>query len=170
MSIFGRRKDAAPAAPQAPAAGTTLPIGAPVPGTAVPLAEVADQVFSSGALGSGAAVRPSSGQVTAPVDGVVVSVMPHAYGLRADSGVELLVHVGIDTVNLDGAHFTPAVIQGQRVALGDVLLDVDLPGVEAAGYDTTTVVLVTNTPVFSQVTAAAAGLVEAGDPLFTVVV
>ncbi len=180
MSIFGRRKDAtpaasapaaatAPAAPQVPAPGTVIPVGAPVSGTALPLAEVTDQVFSSGALGGGAAVRPSAGRVIAPVDGVLVSVMPHAYGLRGDCGVELLVHVGIDTVNLEGAHFTPAVTQGQRVARGDVLLEVDLGGVAAAGYDTTTVVLVTNSPTFAEVTAPVTGDVAAGGTLFTVV-
>ncbi|MFE4635755.1 beta-glucoside-specific PTS transporter subunit IIABC [Streptomyces sp. NPDC056773] len=122
--------------------GEAFEVTAPVEGTVVALADVPDPVFSAGTLGDGAAVVPSSGEVHAPIDGTVVSVLPHAYGLRSPEGVEVLVHIGIDTVRLGGEHFTTAVRQGDQVRLGDPLGEVDLAAVEAAGYDTTTMVIV----------------------------
>jgi PTS system beta-glucosides-specific IIC component len=146
-------------------AGSTV-ITAPVAGTVIPLSEVADAVFASGALGAGAGVLPSSGHVVAPVSGVVVSAMPHAYGLRSDDGVEVLVHVGIDTVKLDGRGFTPHVRQGEQVRAGDPLVDVDLTVIETAGYDTTTVVVITNSAAYADVEAVS-GPLAAGDVLAT---
>ena len=140
--------------PQAPAAPTTAPdaeptrtLTAPVAGTATPLEKVADPVFSSGALGNGVGIVPSDGHVRAPVAGTVVTAMDsgHAYGIRTDDGVEVLVHVGLDTVNLKGEGFSPRVGAGQRVDRGDPLVDVDLAAVRQAGYDPTTVLVVTNT-------------------------
>ncbi|MFE2283809.1 beta-glucoside-specific PTS transporter subunit IIABC [Streptomyces sp. NPDC059443] len=125
-----------------PAAGEPFEVAAPVEGRVVALADVPDPVFASGTLGDGAAVAPTSGTVHAPIDGTVVSLLPHAYGLRSPEGVEVLVHIGIDTVRLGGEHFTTAVQQGDRVRLGDPLCEVDLAAVEAAGYDTTTMVIV----------------------------
>lgn len=122
--------------------GEAFEVTAPVEGTVVALADVPDPVFSAGTLGDGAAVVPSSGEVHAPIDGTVVSVLPHAFGLRSPEGVEVLVHIGIDTVRLGGEHFTTAVRQGDQVRLGDPLGEVDLAAVEAAGYDTTTMVIV----------------------------
>jgi len=146
-----------------------LDVLAPVTGTAVALDSVADAVFSSGALGRGAAVVPSSGRVVAPVAGEVVSVLPHAYGLRTDEGVEVLVHVGLDTVQMQGGGFEPAVTPGARVRGGDLLARVDLDAVRAAGFDTTTVVVVTSTEAQEAVVAGTLGAVEAGDPLLQVV-
>ncbi|MFD7027381.1 beta-glucoside-specific PTS transporter subunit IIABC [Streptomyces sp. NPDC059917] len=122
--------------------GAAFEVAAPVRGRVVPLADVADPAFAAGALGDGAAVVPSSGTVHCPIDGTVLSVLPHAYGIRSPEGVEVLVHIGIDTVRLDGRHFTTTVRRGDRVRLGDPLCEVDLAAVEAAGYDTTTMVIV----------------------------
>jgi PTS system beta-glucosides-specific IIC component len=147
-----------------------LEVLAPVAGTAVPLAAVPDAVFSSGALGAGAAVVPSAGRVVAPVDAEVVSVLPHAYGLRTPEGVELLVHVGIDTVQMGGSGFTPAVAPGAQVRAGDLLTEVDLAAVRAAGHDTSTVVVVTGGADPTAVRPAAEGRVAAGDALLRVAV
>lgn len=177
---------AAPAAPEtkapesvAPAAGSgstatltetqVIEVASPVNGTVVPLAEVSDKVFASGALGKGAGVVPADGTIVSPVSGTVVSVLPHAYGLLADNGVEVLVHVGINTVELDGKGFAPAVQQGAQVLPGTPLVTVDLDAIRAAGLDTTTIVLVTNTDTYADVVAAPAGETTTGTPLLTVV-
>jgi PTS system beta-glucosides-specific IIC component len=147
-----------------------LEVLAPVAGTAVSLAAVPDAVFSSGALGAGAAVLPSDGRVVAPVDAEVVSVLPHAYGLRTADGVELLVHIGIDTVQMAGAGFAPAVAAGSAVRAGDLLAEVDLAAVRAAGHDTSTVVVVTGGADPASVRPAAEGRVSSGDALLRVAV
>lgn len=135
------------------ASGTEVLVLAPMDGELIPLADVPDPVFSSGAMGSGVAVVPTSGTVYAPVSGTVIVTMDsgHAYGIRTADGVEVLVHVGIDTVNLKGEGFTPKVSQGDTVTAGDVLAEVDLNAIEAAGYSTTTVVLITNSAAQSEV-------------------
>ncbi|WP_062378121.1 beta-glucoside-specific PTS transporter subunit IIABC [Demequina pelophila] len=143
-------------------------VAAPVAGTVIPLAEVNDKVFSSGALGQGAGVLPASGVITAPVAGELVTVMPHAYGIRTAAGVEVLVHVGIDTVKLDGKHFASKVAQGDTVVRGQQLAQVDLAAVKAAGFDTTTVVLVTNADEADAVAVAATGAVAGEGDLLTV--
>ncbi|TKR23920.1 PTS beta-glucoside transporter subunit IIBCA [Cellulomonas hominis] len=145
-----------------------LEVLAPVAGAAVPLTAVPDAVFSSGALGSGAAVVPSDGRVVAPVDAEVLSVLPHAYGLRTAEGVELLVHIGIDTVQMAGAGFAPAVAAGSSVRAGDLLAEVDLAAVRAAGHDTSTVVVVTGGVEADAVRPAAEGRVSSGDALLRV--
>lgn len=147
-----------------------LEVHAPVAGTAVSLAAVPDAVFSSGALGAGAAVVPTDGRVVAPVDAEVVSVLPHAYGLRTADGVELLVHIGIDTVQMAGAGFAPAVAAGASVRAGDLLTEVDLAAVRAAGHDTSTVVVVTGGADPASVLPAAEGRVSSGDALLRVAV
>ena len=120
---------------------------APAVGTAMPLEKVADPVFSSGALGNGVGILPSEGRIVAPVAGTVVTAMDsgHAYGIKTDDGVEVLIHVGLDTVNLKGEGFSPRVSAGQRVDRGDPLVDVDLAAVREAGYDPTIILVVTNT-------------------------
>ncbi|MEI5527368.1 beta-glucoside-specific PTS transporter subunit IIABC [Streptomyces brasiliscabiei] len=143
-----------------------LQVLSPVVGRVVPLAEVSDKVFASGAVGQGAGVDPVAGEVVSPVEATVVTVMPHAYGLRTDDGVEILVHVGIDTVKLEGRHFNPAVTEGTRVRPGDLLVEFDPIGVRAAGYDPVTVVVVTAQSGYTAVDAAS-GDVRTGDPLLT---
>jgi PTS system beta-glucosides-specific IIC component len=148
----------------------TAQIGSPMAGRVITLDEVPDKVFASRALGEGVGIVPSSGRVTAPVSGelMMVPASGHAYGLRTDDGVEVLVHVGIDTVRLEGKCFDVKVVQGQRVAAGDVLAEVDLGGIRAAGYDTTTVVAITNTMELAKVTPRTGVEARPGDPIIDV--
>ena len=155
--LFGVKDDDAAGEPDSPSALTaaedtagaepTTAALAPVAGTATPLEKVADPVFSSGALGSGVGILPTEGRVVAPVAGTVITAMDsgHAYGIKTDDGVEVLIHIGLDTVNLKGEGFSPKVSTGQRVDRGDPLVDVDLAAVREAGYDPTTILVVTNT-------------------------
>jgi PTS system beta-glucosides-specific IIC component len=145
------------------------PIATPAAGTIVPLVAVPDKVFASGAMGQGLAVLPTEGKVYAPVAGTVTAQMPHAYGITTDSGMEVLIHVGIDTVNLKGAHFSPKVAKGQRVAAGDVLVEFDLAAVIAAGYNPMTIVVVTNTADYTAVVPVAEGDVRARELVLDVV-
>ena len=146
------------------ASGTKIALGAPVSGTALPLTEVPDKVFASQAMGHGVGIVPSNGTIVSPVDGKIVVAMKsgHAFGLKTDSGIEVLVHIGIDTVQLAGEGFTPKVAKGDIVKKGDVLCEVDLAKVQAAGYDPTVVLVVTNTKAFADVSATASGGVRAG--------
>ena len=133
--------------------GDVISIPSPVEGEAIKLSDVSDPVFSKGTLGAGAAVIPASDEVRAPVAGTVEAVFPtgHAVGLRTDEGVELLIHVGLDTVELEGKHFAPHVTAGQRVEAGDLLVTFDREAVKAAGYDTVTPVIVSNTSDYAEV-------------------
>lgn len=140
-------------------------IVAPAAGRLVPLSEVADPAFAAGLLGPGAAVQPVSGDVVAPVTGTLVSVMPHAYGLRSDQGVEVLVHIGIDTVSLNGRHFVSRVEPGVRVGAGQPLAQVDLAALIADGFDTSVMVVITNSTDLGDVTIGEPGEVVAGDPV-----
>ncbi|MCO7125576.1 beta-glucoside-specific PTS transporter subunit IIABC [Sporolactobacillus shoreicorticis] len=128
-------------------------INSPIEGDAVPLAKVDDPVFSSGVMGSGAGVIPKKGVCTSPVDGEVTVAFPtgHAYGIKAKSGAELLIHIGINTVELKGEHFTPKVEAGAKVKKGDVLATFEPDKIKEAGCDTTTMVLVTNTNEYEAV-------------------
>ena len=151
--------------------GTVTEIASPLTGSAMALDAVPDPVFASGAMGGGAGVDPSGDVVvTAPADGTVVVAMGsgHAYGLSLDSGVEILIHVGLDTVNLEGKGFDVKVAKGDRVRAGDVLVRVDRSVVEAAGYSLVTPVIVTNTAKFSSVELVAPGSVASGAPLLRV--
>ncbi|WP_103062708.1 glucose PTS transporter subunit IIA [Actinomyces qiguomingii] len=149
--------------------GTVTELVSPLQGTVVPLSEVADPVFSGGAVGQGVGIEPSDRQivVTAPAAGTVV-VAPdsgHAYGINLDSGIELLIHVGLDTVEMEGKGFEVLVKQGDRVEAGQELVRVDRVAVEQAGHPLTTPVLITNTAAFASVEAIASGEVAPGDPL-----
>lgn len=115
-------------------------------GSALPLASVSDQTFASGALGPGVAVEPTEGKLYAPADGKVAVAFPtgHAIGMRTEQGVELLMHIGFDTVELDGKFFTPKVEKGAEVKRGDVLVEFDMDAIAAAGYPLTTPLVITN--------------------------
>ena len=145
-------------------------VGAPMAGTLISLDQVDDETFSSGVLGAGAAIRPSEGKVYAPFDGQVETLPDslHALGLLSDSGVELLIHVGLETVNLNGRHFTSRVRQGQHFRKGELLLEFDLSAIQAEGYDTVTPVVVTNADDFAAVTPATAGPVKPEDPILQI--
>lgn len=134
------------------------------------LSELADAAFSSGALGRGVAVRPSSGTIVSPVDGTLTTLFPtlHALGITSDDGVELLIHVGLDTVNLEGKGFVAFVSQGERVRSGQKLLEVDVDAVTAAGYSVDTPVIVTNSDDFAEVRREAGKTVRRADALLRV--
>lgn len=154
----------------------TVELIAPVGGRVIPLADVPDKVFASGALGYGVGLISTDSRVLAPIDGTVVTAMAsgHAYGIKSDQGVEVLVHIGIDTVQLNGRGFAAAVERGQRVRPGDLLAEVDLEVITGAGYDPTTVVVVTNTAQLASVRTAGhasadtGGTVAQGQPVLTV--
>ncbi|RRR25538.1 PTS beta-glucoside transporter subunit IIBCA [Schaalia georgiae] len=162
---------AAPAVEFSDEAKADLTLTSPMAGTAVPLGQVKDESFAKGMLGPGIAIEPSSGVVVAPCDGKVTVAFPtgHAYGIKSASGVQVLIHIGMDTVKLDGKGFTPKVAKGDVVRRGDVLAEVDLDVIREAGYDTVTPVVVTNKKKFASVTPDAEGEVAPGGALLTVV-
>lgn len=151
-------------AESAPVALQAETIAAPLKGEVVALENVNDPVFSSGAMGKGAAIKPSGNQVVAPFDGEVQIAFPtgHAYGLKSDKGAEVLIHIGIDTVSLDGKGFDAKVQANQRIKKGDVLATFDSSVITEAGLDDTTMVIVTNTADFEDVSSVATGSVAEG--------
>lgn len=160
---------AAPAAPAGDKKQDAV-LGAPMAGTIVPMAEVKDEAFASCALGEGVAVEPAEGKLFAPADGSIDNVFDtkHAIGMTTDSGVELLLHVGIDTVKLGGQHFTAHVANDQQVKKGDLLLSFDMEAIKAAGYLCTTPMIVCNTDEYQSVTPIATGKVKPGQAVLEV--
>lgn len=140
-------------------------LGAPVKGRTVALSEVNDPTFSSGMLGQGVAVIPADGKICAPADGKIEMVFDtlHAVSMVSDDGVEILVHVGLDTVSLKGEGFEGHVKAGDHVKKGDLMLTVDLDKVKAAGFDTITPMLVCNTDDYAAVEGLTGNEVAAGD-------
>lgn len=155
----------APAAPAAAAKDTVL--SACLNGTVVPLAEVKDEAFASGALGDGIAIEPSDGELVAPADGEISSTFEthHAVGMTTVDGAELLMHIGIDTVKLGGKHFTYLVSEGDKVKKGQPLIRFELEAIKAEGYPVTTPLIVCNTDDYAAVAAKASGTVKQGDAL-----
>jgi PTS system beta-glucosides-specific IIC component len=195
--LFGPREEAAAAASDAgtavpeavsaaPAAASSGPasadgtastsaagavdILAPVAGGVVALADVQDKVFASGAMGKGLGIIPTDGHIYSPITGTIKAAMKtgHAFGIKSEDGVEVLVHIGIDTVQLEGRGFEAAVTRGQQVRAGDLLAVVDLDVVTEAGYDTTTLVMVTNTAQLGSVDPVDGGMLAQGDTAITV--
>ncbi|WP_026554425.1 beta-glucoside-specific PTS transporter subunit IIABC [Arthrobacter sp. 35W] len=176
----------AAAATTASATGADLPAGrratatlertdvieftAPCTGTLIPLANVADPVFSSKTMGPGVGIEPANGRIVSPCSGTVTVAMDtgHAFGIRSDDGVDVLVHVGIDTVAMNGEGFTAAVARGTRVEAGDLLVMADLEAITAAGHPTTVILVVTNHAKVGDVTAANAGPLSQGERVLTV--
>ena len=162
---------AAPApatAPAAPAAATKdTVLSACLNGTVVPLAEVKDEAFASGALGDGIAIEPIDGELVAPADGEISSTFEthHAVGMTTVDGAELLMHIGIDTVKLGGKHFTYLVNEGDKVKKGQPLIRFELEAIKAEGYPVTTPLIVCNTDDYAAVAAKASGTVKQGDAL-----
>ena len=145
---------------------------APMTGTLIPLEEVKDAVFSSGTMGKGIAIDPEDGVITAPFDGTVTAVYPtkHAIGLTSVDGVECIIHVGVDTANLQGKHFDVKVQEGQKVKTGDVISQVDLAAVIKEGYSLVTPVLITNSADYLDVLPnEKSGMIVKGEPLLTVI-
>ena len=167
--------EAAPAPAAAPEfsdeAKADLTLTSPMAGTTVALSDVADEAFAAGALGPGIAVSPAAGAVVvAPCDGKVSVAFPtgHAYGIKSASGVQVLIHIGMDTVKLEGKGFTPRVAKGDIVKRGDVLAEVDWDVIREAGYDTITPMVVTNKKKFGEITPATPGPVGITDTVVTV--
>lgn len=141
----------------------------PIAGEVISLEQVNDATFASGLLGKGVAIVPSQGRLVAPVNGTVVSLFKtrHAIGIESDEGIELLIHIGIDTVKLDGQHFTAHIAEGARVKTGELLIEFDLAAIQAAGFDTTTPVIVSNSDDYIDVLASGESPVQERAPLLT---
>ena len=153
-------------APAAHAAKDTV-LSACLNGTVVPLADVKDEAFASGALGDGIAIEPTDGELVAPADGEISSTFEthHAVGMTTVDGAELLMHIGIDTVKLGGKHFTYLVNEGDKVKKGQPLIRFELEAIKAEGYPVTTPLIVCNTDDYAAVEAKASGAVKQGDAL-----
>ena len=171
FSNLFHKKEAAPA----PAAKTAAPAGdkivyAPLEGEMLVLSEIEDPVFSSEALGKGCAIEPSKGEIVAPFDGTIEQVAEtgHAVGMMGDNGVEVLIHVGMDTVELKGKGYEPQVIVGDKVKKGQLLLKFDMAAISAAGYKLTTPVVITNTDDFTSVEPIATGKVTQGQDVILI--
>ena len=147
------------------AATTEETLTSPVNGTQIPLAEVADETFASEMLGTTVAVEPTDGKIVAPCDGEVMNIFDtgHAVCIATEAGAELLIHIGIDTVSMDGKGFVKKVADGAKVRKGDVLIEADLDAIKAAGHPATTMMILTNADDFSKVEKTAAGTVTTAD-------
>lgn len=147
-----------------------LEIASPIKGKVVKQADMKDEAFGSGALGKGVAVQPEEGKVYAPADGVISALFPtlHAIGITTDTGAELLIHVGLDTVQLNGEGYRASVSEGDRVKKGALLLEFDIALIKSRGFSTETPVLVTNAEDYLDVVETSADRVTAGDELLTI--
>lgn len=145
-------------------------ISAPVNGRCIPLNEIPDETFSQGFLGSGVAIEPTSGKICAPAAGEITAVFPtgHAVGMETPDGVEILIHIGIDTVKLEGKHFQIKAEVGDQVKKGDLLVEVDIAGVKADGFQTVTPVIICNTPDFASVEGITGKEVASGDDVISI--
>ncbi len=148
-----------------------MQVVSPVAGKLVPLSEVSDPTFSDEILGQGAAVIPSENQFVSPVDGTVTTVFPtgHAVALTSSDGVEVLLHIGLDTVKLNGKHFTIHAEEGQQVKKGDLLLEADLEQIKAEGFDIITPVVICNSEEFSEIGMARSSQVTAGNVIINII-
>ncbi|MBA8867099.1 PTS system beta-glucosides-specific IIC component [Pantoea agglomerans] len=158
-------KPVAPVPPQrAMPASSREEIWAPVSGRLIPLSEVNDAVFSSGVVGSGIAIEPLTGRIVSPVNGTVISSFSsgHALHLLSDNGAEVLIHIGLDTIQLDGKFFSMQVKEGMHVSKGELLVECDIPQIRNAGYDTVIPVIVTNPEKYRSVRPRHATQTEAG--------
>lgn len=151
--------------------GASAAVVSPIEGTVIDLKDVPDKVFASGAMGTGVGIKPSSGVITSAMEGTVIAAprSGHAYGIRSASGVEVLIHVGVDTVKMNGEGFTTSVSRGDHVTTGQPLGTADLRAITESGYDDTTVVVVTNSQKLADVSLdVSAGRSVSHDVLFTV--
>ncbi len=145
-------------------------IGAECKGTVVPMENIPDEVFSQGILGQCIGIDPAEGKVFAPVDGEITQAPDsgHALGLMSIGGVEVLIHVGVDTVDMNGDGFTPRVKEGDKVKKGQLLLEMDLDKIAAAKHPAVVITVITNTDEFASVESVASGAVEPGADLLKV--
>lgn len=142
-------------------------LGAPVAGKAIPVTEVKDETFSTEILGKGVAVIPEGNRVVAPCDAIVDLMFDtgHAVSLKADFGAEILIHVGLDTVNLKGKYFTVHAKTGDTVQAGQLLIEFDRAAIAAEGYDTVTPMVICNSDEFKTITPQTGSTVAEGDPI-----
>lgn len=150
---------------------TRLVVFSPIEGEAIPLKDVNDEAFSQEAMGKGMAIKPSKGEVVAPFDGTVETVFrtKHSIGLKSVEGIEILIHIGIDTVKLKGQHFNVVVQEGDTVKHGQLLIEFDMEAIQKAGYDTTTPVIVTNSGNYLEILGyEQSGKIGAETPLITI--
>jgi PTS system beta-glucosides-specific IIC component len=147
-------------------------IGSPLKGEVKPLSEVKDEAFSSGSLGKGIAIEPTEGKVIAPVDGTLTAVFPssHAIGLTSDNGTEILIHIGMDTVELKGKYFNAKVKQGEHVKTGQVLIEFDIEAIKKEGYSLTTPVIITNSGNYADIIETDKKTVDYKEDLLTIIV
>lgn len=145
---------------------------APIEGEIIPLSEIKDEAFAQGALGQGIAIEPTEGKVVAPFDGTVMTLFPtkHAIGLISDNGMEVLIHIGLDTVQLNGEHFEAHVKQGDRIKKGQTLVTFDLEAIRKAGYVTQTPIVITNSQDYLDILQTDAKQVADNEDLITVLV
>ena len=147
-----------------------IEVGAPMRGSVVPLSEVSDPTFGQELLGKGVAIKPADGRVCAPCDGVVSAVFNTGHALSVTSakgGAEILIHVGLDTVKLAGKHYTIHAKKGDTVKAGDLLVECDLDGIRADGYDTITPVVICNIDEFRDFSAQTGMEAQVGDTVAT---
>lgn len=139
----------------------------PLNGQVMTLSEVKDKVFSSSAMGKGMAIEPTDGVLHAPADGQIIMTFPtsHAIGMRTTDGAEILMHIGMDTVNLQGKGFNTLVEKGQNVKAGDELVKFDIPAIKKAGYSVTTPIVVTNSQDYADIERTADGQVKVGQEI-----
>ncbi len=161
------KKETASSSASASAAGKAGTVESPVKGNVMALENVKDEVFSTGAMGKGIAVEPVEGKVYAPADGEITTFFPtgHAIGILTDTGAEILIHVGMDTVEMKGRGFTPKAKQGDRVKKGDLLLEFDMEKIKAEGHPVTTPIIITNTDDYADIIPTDASAVAVGDEI-----
>ena len=142
-------------------------LAAPLAGTVVPLAEVSDATFAGKVLGDGIAIEPTEGRLVAPCDGIVTGVFHtgHIVNIRSDNGCKILLHIGIDTVKLNGRFFSAIARAGDRVRKGDLLVRFDIGGLRSAGYTLTAPMIICNSADYAAVTPVASGIIPAGENL-----
>lgn len=145
-------------------------IFSPLNGLVIPLSNVKDPVFADGILGKGAAIIPSEGKLVSPVNGTILSVFPtlHAIGIKSDEEVELLIHLGFDTVELKGKYFKSYVSEGDKVDVGDLLIEFQIEEIKNAGFDITTPIIVTNTDQYEVIKALSKENIKVGEELIII--
>lgn len=178
LIVYATYKDEAPAKKKTavenepagnPASSDAGVLAAPITGKVVPLSEVKDEVFSQGVLGNGVAIEPEAGEVYAPCDGTIIQIPDtrHAIGIQGNDGAEILIHVGMDTVGLNGKGFEPKVSEGDAVKKGQLLLKFDMDYIRSQGLQLTTPMIMTNTDDYAEITTVASGDIQKGDKLLS---
>ena len=148
-----------------------FPIFSPLKGEILELSKVSDQAFSTGCMGEGIAIIPDEGKLFSPVKGKIVSIFPtqHAFCIQCDDGMELLIHIGIDTVMLEGKGFKSLVNNGDSIEVGTLLSEFDLNLINSSGYETTTLVLITNSSVYSEIIYNKEKNIDVSNSLLTII-